>query len=115
MQANREVWANECGDLIRLMLVHVGALTTSGATWLTPDKIRIEDEDTGSVSSVLPVASLAAEPASVSMSQASIGSSVHICGAECRCHTCMRDFFIEVDSSQGPPGFLIVDGCKCIG
>ena len=30
------VWANESGDIVRLMLVHLRSLKTSGTSWLTP-------------------------------------------------------------------------------
>eukprot|EP00974_Lingulodinium_polyedra_P116665 11160027-Lingulodinium_polyedra.AAC.1 len=105
---NPEVWANECGDMVRLMLVHLRAVKTSGTTWLTPgvqaliDKISIDDhdEDFSSASSGLPVAPPAGEPAPVELSQASIGSSVQLCGAQCRCPDCQRKVVIDVDDSQ---------------
>ena len=105
---NPQVWANECGDMVRLMLVHVRSLKDSGTTWLTPgvkaliDKISIDDyhDDFSSASSGIPVALPAGEPAQVQLSQASIGSSVQLCGAQCRCPDCQSKVVIDVGSSQ---------------
>ena len=88
-----EVWANECGDLVRLMLSHLKELKSSGTTFVTPVVASLMD---GLV--VLPISTSKPAPPSPTKdvpiteappdSQESC-SSVVFCSATCCCPDCV--------------------------
>ena len=94
-----KVWANDCGDRVRMMLRHIRNLKLSGSTFLSAGVKELVDMlqlPSAPVEEPAPVAEQAAVRRRL-LKKVSSTASVVLGNVTCKCSTCRRTDIVDVD------------------